>query len=305
MKKDAIIDLIENDLNEMRRLVETFRDPDRIASAFIELLSQKHESLGKEISLLNYWASENIGSLGKSELVAEIKAHPQKPAEAPQKRNQQTVQAVENSHAETEKVSLASQSESPVRDTEIKQESSQSKESEDKAKNEIPDYFSDELENMPDPLENFVNQHKEAPTDEAETMTTDIEETDKNAPFVSTENSYHEEVEKPREKESETSAEYATAEVKVSTPLKASATDIANYGTPVTDVTKAIGINDRFLYQRELFKGNKLAFDAAIETINAAASYNQAYQYLRQSFGWDESDPTVEAFLKAVHRRFL
>ena len=38
MKKDAIIDLIENDLNEMRRLVETFRDPEKIANAFIELL---------------------------------------------------------------------------------------------------------------------------------------------------------------------------------------------------------------------------------------------------------------------------
>ncbi|MEE1347390.1 MAG: hypothetical protein U0K36_05860, partial [Bacteroidales bacterium] len=84
-----------------------------------------------------------------------------------------------------------------------------------------------------------------------------------------------------------------------------SAADIANYGTPVKDVTKAIGINDKFLYIRELFGGNKLTFDSAVATINAASSYQQAYQYLKQTYGWDETDPTVEAFLKAVHRRFL
>ena len=83
------------------------------------------------------------------------------------------------------------------------------------------------------------------------------------------------------------------------------AADIANYGTPVNDVRKAFGINDRFLFQRELFGGDNGAMEAAIEGINASRSFDDAHSYLLRTFGWDEAEPTTDAFMKAVHRRFL
>ena len=55
MKKEAIIDIIENDLNEIKTLLETFRGADKIPSAFLELLTSKHVSLGKELLLLEFW----------------------------------------------------------------------------------------------------------------------------------------------------------------------------------------------------------------------------------------------------------
>lgn len=298
MKKDAIIDLIENDLNEMRRLVETFRDPEKIANAFIELLSQKHESLGKEISLLNYWASDNIGSLGKSELVAEVKARQQSPVEETQKPTSPRAQKEESRKREKrrgEVVDSINHGEEDVSQQE--QEPTPSP----KRRDEVPDYFSDELESMSDPLEGLTSHCEEEDVKEFETQFTPAEQYD--AP----KNSVQDFDIQANEFESHVAPMAATsmAEEEVRPLAKASAMDIANYGTPVDDLIKAIGINDRFLYQRELFKGNKLAFDAAVETVNAATSYNQAYQYLRQTFGWDETEPTVEAFLKSVHRRFL
>ena len=85
----------------------------------------------------------------------------------------------------------------------------------------------------------------------------------------------------------------------------ASALDITTYGKPVDDFNKAIGINDSYLFLRELFGGNKMAFQAAIETDNAAGSFDKAQQYFRSTYHWDETSPIVEAFYKAVHRRFL
>ncbi len=70
-------------------------------------------------------------------------------------------------------------------------------------------------------------------------------------------------------------------------------------------MNKAIRISDRFLFMRELFGGNKMAFDAAIETVNMANTFEQAHEYFRQTYGWNETDATVELFMKAVHRRFL
>lgn len=298
MKKDAIIDLIENDLNEMRRLVETFRDPEKIANAFIELLSQKHESLGKEISLLNYWASDNIGNLGKSELVAEVKARQQSPVEETQKPTSHKAQEEESRKREErrgEAVDSINHSVEDVSPQEPKPAPSP------KHRDEVPDYFSDELESMPDPLEGLASHCEKEDAKASETQFTPAEQYD--AP----KNGVQDFDIQANEFESHVAPTTATsmAEEEVRPLAKASAMDIANYGTPVDDLIKAIGINNRFLYQRELFKGNKLAFDAAVETVNAATSYNQAYQYLRQTFGWDETDPTVEAFLKAVHRRFL
>lgn len=296
MKKDAIIDLIENDLNEMRRLVETFRDPEKIANAFIELLSQKHESLGKEISLLNYWASDNIGNLGKSELVAEVKKRQPSPVEDTPKPACQKVQKGESIKPEERGEEVVA----PINDIEEFPHEQKMAPS-PKRRDNVPDYFGDELEGMPDPLEGLSSLCEK---NEAEAFDTQITSAE---PYDAFQEDTQDFDIQPKENEFRAALETAASNEKeeVRHHPKACAMDIANYGTPVDDLIKAIGINDRFLYQRELFKGNKLAFDAAVETVNAATSYNQAYQYLRQSFGWDETDPTVEAFLKAVHRRFL
>lgn len=81
--------------------------------------------------------------------------------------------------------------------------------------------------------------------------------------------------------------------------------DLTKTGTPVNDIRKAMGINDRFYFQRELFDNNNTLFNNTLDQINAMSSYNQAYIFLKGNFNWDESLKETEEFLRAVRRRFL
>ncbi|MGV8827617.1 MAG: hypothetical protein ACWA6U_04790 [Breznakibacter sp.] len=84
-----------------------------------------------------------------------------------------------------------------------------------------------------------------------------------------------------------------------------SADDLTKIGTPVNDIRKAMGINDRFYFQRELFDNNNTAFNETLDQINSMSNYNQAYAFLKSKFSWDESQKETEEFLRAVRRRFL
>lgn len=84
-----------------------------------------------------------------------------------------------------------------------------------------------------------------------------------------------------------------------------SADDLTKIGTPVDDIRKAMGINDRFYFQRELFDNNNTIFNDTLDQINTMGSFNQAYIYLKSTFNWDESLKETEEFLRAVRRRFL
>ena len=267
MKKDAIIDLLENDLKEIETLVETFREPERIGSAFLELLRQKHDSLGKEIRLLDYWATDNAGA-PTSTLSGAVCDHSQE-RRAVEKASE-LEQAVDNGAKSVPHSSPKS---------EVKRE-------------ETKEYFADELEKMEDPLTSDNEEPKAEPQQAEEPVVEEKEETKE------------ETIEPKTEEEAAPIKQTAAKKADVASAAKKAA-DIANYGTPVDDLNKAIRISDRFLFMRELFGGNKMAFDAAIETVNMANSFEQAHEYFRQTYGWNETDATVELFMKAVHRRFL
>lgn len=90
------------------------------------------------------------------------------------------------------------------------------------------------------------------------------------------------------------------------TIVKTSANDdIAQYGAPVSDIKKALGINDRFYFQRELFENNNTLFNNVLDQINTLTSYNEAYLFLKSNFNWDETAKETEEFLRIVRRRFL
>ncbi len=84
------------------------------------------------------------------------------------------------------------------------------------------------------------------------------------------------------------------------------ASDIKTFGTPVDAIRKAIPLIDRLLYQKELFGDDAEKFNAELTTLDTMDSYETAHNYLKTAYPhWDESDATVEGFLRAVHRRFL
>ena len=78
--------------------------------------------------------------------------------------------------------------------------------------------------------------------------------------------------------------------------------------TPVKDLRKAIGINDRFLFIHELFRGDENMYERSIKTINnfhihAEAEYWISWE-LKLKLGWDGASTAVQHFDQLVKRRF-
>lgn len=78
--------------------------------------------------------------------------------------------------------------------------------------------------------------------------------------------------------------------------------------TPVKDLRKAIGINDRFIFLNELFRGDENAYERSIRTINNFNIYAEAEYWisreLKLKLGWDNNNPAVTHFDQLVKRRF-
>lgn len=78
--------------------------------------------------------------------------------------------------------------------------------------------------------------------------------------------------------------------------------------TPVKDLRKAIGINDRFIFLNELFRGDENTYERSIRTINNFNIYAEAEYWinreLKLKLGWDNNSPTVIHFDQLVKRRF-
>ncbi|MBN1925014.1 MAG: hypothetical protein JW798_04195 [Prolixibacteraceae bacterium] len=74
-------------------------------------------------------------------------------------------------------------------------------------------------------------------------------------------------------------------------------------GKPVTSIKAAIGINDRFLYLRELFQNNNEDFETSISTLDKLGSFIEAIEYLEKNFKWQKNETSLK-FMELVKRRF-
>jgi hypothetical protein len=80
---------------------------------------------------------------------------------------------------------------------------------------------------------------------------------------------------------------------------------------PIPDLRKAISLNDRLLYTRELFGSDQLAFDHSIQALNALVDFNQAKAFFVEHcvarYGW--TDPRrfdlAKKFVNLARRRYL
>jgi hypothetical protein len=77
------------------------------------------------------------------------------------------------------------------------------------------------------------------------------------------------------------------------------------HSKPVNDLTKAIGINERFLYVRELFGNDTKKYEKAISVLNDAANFNDAYNYMIREYTWDMDSELVQELLELVRRKFI
>lgn len=78
--------------------------------------------------------------------------------------------------------------------------------------------------------------------------------------------------------------------------------------SPIKDLRKAIGINDRFLFINELFRGDEAMYERSIKTINSFNIFAEAEYWisreLKTKLGWNIDHPAVDQFDNLVKRRF-
>ena len=78
--------------------------------------------------------------------------------------------------------------------------------------------------------------------------------------------------------------------------------------TPIKDLRKAIGINDKYTFINELFKGDENLYENSIKTINNLSVFPEADQWIRRELmitqNWDTKSDTVKYFDQLVRRRF-
>lgn len=68
------------------------------------------------------------------------------------------------------------------------------------------------------------------------------------------------------------------------------------------DLARAFTINDRFLFIRELFRGNADDFDQTVQVLADMPDLNEAREYLFQDLMWDSSNEAVQAFMNILVR---
>lgn len=76
----------------------------------------------------------------------------------------------------------------------------------------------------------------------------------------------------------------------------------------IKDLKKAIGLNDRFLFINELFRGDETMYERSIKTINGFSILPEAEFWIRRELklklGWSDTNPVVKQFDQLVKRRF-
>lgn len=69
------------------------------------------------------------------------------------------------------------------------------------------------------------------------------------------------------------------------------------------DFSRALSLNDRFRYQRELFNNNREALSALMSALDTMETWAEAEDYLA-TYQWDEELPVVQEFYAMIEQHF-
>ena len=79
-------------------------------------------------------------------------------------------------------------------------------------------------------------------------------------------------------------------------------------GAPIKDLRKAIGINDRYVFINELFRGDETMYERSVKTINSFNIYGEAEFWIKRELklklAWPDDHEAVQLFDELVKRRF-
>lgn len=76
--------------------------------------------------------------------------------------------------------------------------------------------------------------------------------------------------------------------------------DVQTVGNTLLDTKRNISLNDRFLFQRELFNNNREAMNEMLNKLQSFSSFEAIKKYLKENTDWDFGDETVEKFIQML-----
>jgi len=81
-------------------------------------------------------------------------------------------------------------------------------------------------------------------------------------------------------------------------------TEEENLQKNTKDIRDLIGLNDNYLFIRELFDGDSKEYTDTINRINSANSLSEA-QKITSSQSWNKEDESTQLFLELLNRKFI
>lgn len=117
------------------------------------------------------------------------------------------------------------------------------------------------------------------------------------------------EYKKPEVKEVETEkihqpAAVHEAEKHAETVTVTSFNDLIQKEPAVLDLKRGISLNDRFVFQRELFGNDRYAMNNMMLKLNAFDRFEDAEKYLHDNTSWNFDDQAVQDFLFVIKKGF-
>jgi len=284
MEKEALIDIILNDIKEVETLVRTFKGKNSISPAFIKLTKTKLANLTEELHLLEgLQASAPATSAPQPEVSESTLTSTASSPDGVTDGEKIAASSNQLFHEEAIEVplskpeSLQAPSSSSARSEEKIEEPEKKESVHPKVEKTVEPVISDSTPTPASP----IAKPKKTETPKA--------------------------VKKGKEPGilgEQIGKEKTSVYERVSTQ-KDQIESIKQIGKPVSDIRKAFGLNDRFYYQRELFNGNPELFNQTLDQINQMDSYASATHFLLSNFQWAEDNEVADSFLKSVKRRFI
>ena len=71
----------------------------------------------------------------------------------------------------------------------------------------------------------------------------------------------------------------------------------------ISDLRKAIGINDKFIMLRDLFAGNEAQYNATIDALNSFASLDDCMIYIVENFAWNPDSEGAKLIVSLIERK--
>lgn len=242
MEKEALLDIILQDLKELDRLLRTFSGKDHIPEAFIHLAQSKVSGIANEVGLL--------GSLAKS--------------------SSQTTAAPETTpQPESEPTPITAPAPEPEEEPKMEQTEELREEAQEQSK----------VESKEQPkVESKLQKPTVAPPSSPEAPGTEKKV-------------LGELLGKDRTSFNE----------KLGNGQGNGSNKVLS---PITDLRKGLGINDRFFFQRELFNGSSDVMNQTLDQLNQMNSLSSAKSFLAANFKWKPDQEAVHAFMDLLERRF-